>query len=50
MLGINLKLSINFILYVIDLPLSSPFLIDTEKLIYFPPNIQIALQILLLAL
>ena len=25
----------NFILYVIDLPLSSSFLIDTEKVIYF---------------
>ena len=31
---INLKLSINFSLYVIVLPLSS-FLIGTEKVIYF---------------
>ena len=34
-LDINLKISINFILYVIDLPLSSSFLISTEKVIYF---------------
>ena len=32
---INLKLSINFSLYVIVLLLSSPFLIGTEKAIYF---------------
>ena len=32
---INLKLSINFSLYVIVLPLSSSFLIGTEKVIYF---------------
>ena len=32
---INLKLSINFCLYVIVLPLSSFFLIVTEKVIYF---------------
>ena len=30
-----LRLSINFTLYVIDLPLSSPFLIGTENVIYF---------------
>ena len=36
LLGINLQLSINFILYVIVSPLSSrSFLIQTEKLIYF---------------
>ena len=34
-LHINLKLSINFILYAIDSPLSSCFLIGTEKVIYF---------------
>ena len=34
-LDINLKLSINFILYVVVLPLSSCFLIGTEKVIYF---------------
>ena len=28
-------LSINFMLYVIDLPLSNPFLNGTEKVIYF---------------
>ena len=33
-LDINLKLSINFILYVIDLPLSISFLIGAEKEIY----------------
>ena len=47
---INLKLSINFSLHVIVLPLSSSFLIGTEK--YFCLNfllsIQIDLQILLL--
>ena len=32
---INLKHSINFILYVIVLPLSSSFLIGTEKFLYF---------------
>ena len=32
---INLKLSINFILYVTDLPSSSSFLLGTEKIIYF---------------
>ena len=32
---INLKLSINFSLYVIFLLLSSAFLIGTEKVIYF---------------
>ena len=32
---INLKLSINFSLYVIVLPLSSSFLIGTEKVTYF---------------
>ena len=32
---INLKLSINFSLYVIVLLLSSSFLIGTEKVIYF---------------
>ena len=32
---INLKLSINFSLYVAVLPLSSSFLIGTEKVIYF---------------
>ena len=32
---INLKLSINFSLYVIVLPLSSSFLTGTEKEIYF---------------
>ena len=32
---INLKLSINFNLYVIVLPLSSSLLIGTEKVIYF---------------
>ena len=31
----DLKLPINFSLYAIVLPLSSSFLIDTEKLIYF---------------
>ena len=31
----NLKLSINITLYVIDLPLSSSFLIGTEKMTYF---------------
>ena len=31
----NLKMSINFNLYVIDLPLSSSFLIGTEKVIHF---------------
>ena len=37
LLGINLQLSINFILHVIVLPLSlsRSFLIGTEKLIYF---------------
>ena len=34
-LDINLKLSINFILYVIVLPLSSSFLIGTEKAMGF---------------
>ena len=34
-LDINLKLSINFNLYVIVLPLSSSLLIGTEKVIYF---------------
>ena len=34
-LDINLKPSINFILYVIDLQLASSFLIGTEKVIYF---------------
>ena len=34
-LGINLKLSINFVLYEIFLPLLNSFLIDTEKVIYF---------------
>ena len=34
-LDINLKLSINFILYVIVLPLSRSFLIGTEKVMYF---------------
>ena len=34
-LDINIKLSINFIFYIIDLPLLSPLLIDTEKIIYF---------------
>ena len=33
---INIKLSINFILYLIDLPLSSSSLTGTEKVIYFP--------------
>ena len=33
---INLKLSINFNLYVIVLPLSSSFLIGTERVTYFP--------------
>ena len=32
---INLKLSINFNLYVTVLPLSSCFLVGTEKVIYF---------------
>ena len=32
---ISLKLSINFILYVIVLPLSTPSLIGPEKVIYF---------------
>ena len=32
---INIKLSINFNLYVIVLPLSSSFLIGIEKVIYF---------------
>ena len=32
---INLKLSINFNLYVIVLPLSSSLLIGTKKVIYF---------------
>ena len=32
----NLKLSMNFSLYVIVLPLSSFLLIGTEKVIYFP--------------
>ena len=32
---INLKLSINLILYVICLPLLSCFLIGTEKVLYF---------------
>ena len=37
-LDINLKLSINFILYVINLPLlSSSFLIGTEKM-FFPKH------------
>ena len=35
LLGMNLQLSINFILYVIVLPLSCSFLIGTEKVIYF---------------
>ena len=35
LLGMNLQLSINFILYVIVLPLSCSFLIGTEKLIDF---------------
>ena len=35
LLGINLKLSINFILCVIVLPLSSSFLTGTEKVLYF---------------
>ena len=34
-LGMNLKMSINFNLYVTDLPLSSSFLIGTEKVIHF---------------
>ena len=34
-LGMNLQVSINFILYVIVLLLSCSFLIGTEKLIYF---------------
>ena len=34
-LDINLKLSINLILYVICLPLLSSFLIGKEKVIYF---------------
>ena len=34
-LDINLKLSINFVLYVIILPLSRFFLTGTEKVIYF---------------
>ena len=34
-LEINLKLLINFILYIIVLQLSSSFLIGTEKVIYF---------------
>ena len=34
-LDINLKLSINLILYVICLPLLSSFLIGKEKAIYF---------------
>ena len=33
---INLKLSINFSLYVIVLPLPSSFLVGTEKVLYFP--------------
>ena len=48
----NLKLSINFILYVIVLPLSSSFLIGTEKVInfsVFSPK-HSSRQILLLAL
>ena len=32
---VNLNLSINFSLYVTVLPLSSSFLIGTEKVIYF---------------
>ena len=36
LLDINLKLSKNFTLYVVVLPLSSSFLIGTEKAIYFP--------------
>ena len=32
----NLKLSMNFSLYVTVLPLSSSLLIGTEKVIYFP--------------
>ena len=34
-LDINLKLSVNVILYVIVLSLSSSFLISAEKVIYF---------------
>ena len=34
-LDTNLKPSVNFILYVIDLQLSSSFLTGTEKVIYF---------------
>ena len=35
LLGMNLQVSANFILYVIALSLSCSFLIGTEKLIYF---------------
>ena len=35
LLGMNLQVSTNFILYVIVLVLSCSFLIGTEKLIYF---------------
>ena len=34
-LDINLKLSVNVILYVIVLSLSSSFLISAEKVVYF---------------
>ena len=34
-LDINLKLSINFSLYIVVLPLSCAFLIGTDKVIYF---------------
>ena len=34
-LDINLKLSINFILHVVVLPLSICFLVGTEKVLYF---------------
>ena len=34
-LDLNIKLSINFILYIIVLPLSRSFLMGTENVIYF---------------
>ena len=51
-LDINLKLSINFILHLIDLPLPLPlaFLIGTERFIYFSLFSPKHLQIFLLAL
>ena len=52
-IDINLKLSINFFFYITAIPLSSSFLIGTEKVkpfSVFSPKIPIHPQILLLAL